>query len=67
MNVLRIVYIKNPTNFNLFRSEVGGSRDLVTGFEEEIIINMSNVHKHIEAEIKWPPFHRRHFQRHFLE
>ena len=26
-----------------------------------------SVHQHIEAETKWPPFRRRHFQMHFVE
>ena len=25
------------------------------------------INKHIEAETKWPPFSRLHFQMHFLE
>ena len=31
------------------------------------IINMIYTFWHIEAEIKLPPFHRQHFQRHFLK
>ena len=28
---------------------------------------LANGHYHIEAETKWPPFSRQHFQMHFLE
>ena len=57
--------VKNCTHMHLMRTCAVDNRAIV--IHASVLYMYEYVFKHIEAETKWPPFPRRHFQVHFLE